>query len=138
MRGPGNGHSAGFAQNVAQQKCEDGDGENRDEPREETPEKFDRVEKLFVEEPRDFQQQEKCCGEGDGEGARSGPANGPTAEEIKIDCFGFRRIRDIGVGKGLERAEGVVSVMLQRGGIGVCEIIERRMVMDYVADVGEV
>src|SRR5271156_5695961 len=124
MRGPGNGHGAGFAQNETQKKSENGDGENGHEPSAKSPQKFHRSEALFVEEPGDFQQQEKCSGESDGEGARGGPANGPGAEEIEIDSIGFRRIGNIGVGEGLDGAEGVVAVMLQRGGVGIFEIVE--------------
>ncbi len=62
----------------------------------------------------------------------------PTTEEIEIDSFGFGRIGNIGVGEGLHRGEGVVAVMLQCGGIGVSEIVAGCVVVDNVADVGEV
>jgi hypothetical protein len=134
MRSPGNGHGPGLAQNVAQQKCEEGDGENGDEPGEQPPEKFHRGEEFLVEEPGDLEQQEKCGGQGYRQSARGGPADGPSAKEIEIDSFGFGRIGNVGVGEGLDGAESIVAVMLQRGGIGVSEIVEGSVVLDYVAE----
>src|SRR5580693_2487692 len=64
--------------------------------------------------------------------------DGPGAEEIEIDRFGFGGIGNVGVGEGFERREGVVTVMLPCGRISVCEIIAGRMVMNDIADVGEV
>src|SRR5271156_1118059 len=102
MRGPGNGHGAGFAQNEIQKKREASDDEDGDEPCKKSPEKFQSGEALLVQEPGDFEQQEKCGGHGDRESARGGPADGPAAEQIEIDSFGFWRTGNVGVGEGLD------------------------------------
>ena len=102
--GPGNGHGASFAQNEAQKKRENGDGENGDRPGEKSPEKFRAGEEFFVKQPGDFEQQEKYGRQGDRDGASGGPVDGPSAKEIEIDRLGFGRIGNIGVGEGIERS----------------------------------
>src|ERR1700735_2322401 len=118
MRRPEDGDGAGFAQYVAQKKRDNGEGDDGDGPGEKSPEKFRAGEAFFVENPGDFQQQEKCGGQGDRQSASRGPADGPAPEKIEIDSFGFRRIGNVGVGEGLERTERVVAVMLESGGVG--------------------
>jgi hypothetical protein len=59
-------------------------------------------------------------------------------EEVEIHRSAFRRVGDFSRCESGDGRQGVVSLMLQGGGVGVAKIVEKRVVLNGVADRREI
>ena len=135
---PENGERPRMAKKELKQNAEEEGKQDHDRPEEKPPAESFRGHHAAAEKPCGFETDEDEREPAEKRGEARRPPENFSAEEIEIDSFARGKGIEIGVGEGEDERKGVVPVMLEGAEVDVVEIVERRVVVNDAADIGEI